>query len=83
MTEVLKTSINGKKLSIDCWKLNQIILLCIFFPGILNAQKSYPLHSNIIIDKPLGEHDFPIVSVNALGGFERTHLKMSESPYNR
>ena len=64
MIKTLKTAMNTKIALSSLWKLNTIILLLFSFYGIANAQTIYQLPSDIVIEKPIGEEDFPIVSIN-------------------
>jgi len=64
MIEILKKVINRNKWWSNFSKLYLIALLAISFSGISIAQTIYPISSNIVVENPSGEEDFPIVSVN-------------------
>ena len=63
----VKTSINMqccRKLISGNKKLFQIILLGIFISGASNAQTNNPFELDFVIEKPLTNNDFPVVSAD-------------------
>ena len=63
----VKTALNMqycRKLISGNKKLFQIILLGIFIPGASNAQTHNPFAQDFVIEKPLTNNDFPVVSVS-------------------
>lgn len=76
MKKTLELAFNSNKLFGSFWKLKIISLLLISFTYISNAQTN-TLLSDIVIDQPLGEDDFPIVSVNGSASI----IRYDESDY--
>lgn len=64
MIRTLKIVTSNNKWLSRVSKLNQIIIVFISFCNSSNAQTIYPFPSNIVIDKPIGEDDFPVVSIS-------------------
>lgn len=64
MVEASLIELISNKLLTGLRKLKIMILLLFLFSGVSNAQTNFQLPSDIVIEKPKSEADFPIVSIN-------------------